>query len=175
MECLRACVGWMCMFLSVVVTVTHMVCIAVAKAWSTMSLTCIRFCGRLLYSNVWCALPIVWCIHLQIELNCKFLLPHMPDHKYHLFIGYIWLISLTFVFLHRKLTSMNLNPTDPPSQEQHTYICCSMWLRVVAKKPPMLSEATTYCSHMVEGLAAWPSKGGEMTGGVPYSHLEVIG
>jgi hypothetical protein len=26
---------------------------------------------------------------------------------------------------------------------------------------------------MVEGLAAWPSKGGEMAGGLPYGYLEV--
>ena len=39
----------------------------------------------------------------------------------------------------------------------------------------MLSEATTHGSHMVEGLTAWPSKGREMVGGVPYGYLKVTG
>ena len=58
---------------NVVAVVTCMACIAVTKAWSTMSLACVKFCGGLLYSNTLSMLPTVWCICSQIEFDCGFL------------------------------------------------------------------------------------------------------
>lgn len=59
---------------SVVATVTCVACIAVAKAQLTMSLACVRFCGGLLRSSIQSRLSTVWCICLQLEFDCGFLL-----------------------------------------------------------------------------------------------------
>jgi len=58
----------------VVATVVLIACIAVARAASIMSRAYVIFCGGLLYISVLRILPTVWCILLQIELDCGFLL-----------------------------------------------------------------------------------------------------
>ena len=89
---------------SIFATVVCMACIAVARAWSTMSRAWVIFAGGLLYKYVLSTFATVWCIRSQMELDCRFFAVDCMSLMLHIFSSHWKLLpmnSLPLLCAHR--------------------------------------------------------------------------